>query len=89
MKLEATLKDNAGKPLQGQSIDFLAEVDFFSTGQIEIGSADTGSNGVATFEYVPRISGQTTFVARLATLQSSATITARAAFACTAPARPA
>ncbi len=74
MKLQATLKDNAGKPLQGQSIGFLADVDFFSTGQIEIGSADTDSDGIATFEYVPRMSGRTTFVARLATLQSSATI---------------
>ncbi len=74
MRLLATLKNSTGKPWPGQSIDFLAGVDFFSTGQVEIGSADTDSNGVATFEYVPRMSGQTTFLARLATLESSATV---------------
>ena len=74
MKLEATLKDDSGKPLSGETVDFFMNVDFFSAGQFEIGSADTGGDGVATLEYVPRVSGQTTFVARLATLESSATV---------------
>ena len=74
LELKATLEDNSGKPIPGQSLDFFESVDFFATGQIEIGSADTGNDGVATFEYVPRVSGQTTFVVRLATLESSATI---------------
>ncbi len=74
MKLEATLEDDAGKPLSGETVDFLLNVDFFSTGQFEIGSADTGADGVATLEYVPRVSGQTTFMARLANLESSAIV---------------
>ena len=54
-RIEATLRDQSGKPVGEAVVRLYTSATFFSTesGPIEIGQATTGPDGVAVFEYVP------------------------------------
>ena len=53
--IEATLRDQSGKPVGDAVVRLYTSATFLSTesGPIEIGDATTNENGVAIFEYVP------------------------------------
>ena len=54
-RIEATLRDQAGKPVGGAVVRLYTSATFLFTesGAIEIGKEITGPDGVAIFEYVP------------------------------------
>ncbi|MBI4295819.1 MAG: c-type cytochrome [Chloroflexi bacterium] len=71
LTLTATLKDEQGKPVPDVAVKFLQKVDFFAKGDMEIGSATTNEQGVASLKYVSRSSGDVTFVARTGTFEGT------------------
>ena len=64
LAISAILQDNQGKPIANALVKFLIKVDFFTSGLMEIGEAVTNEQGVATFEYVPQLTGDIQIVAR-------------------------
>ncbi|MBI2830360.1 MAG: c-type cytochrome [Chloroflexi bacterium] len=72
--LTATLKDEQGKPVSDVAVKFLQKADFFVKGDMEIGSATTNGQGVATLKYSPRSSGEVTFVARAGAAEGTALV---------------
>ncbi len=80
LTLTAVLKDSQGKPVSNATVKFFIEVDFFTSGLMEIGEAVSNEQGVADFEYTPRQSGKTEIVARyegdgLNTIETAAMLT--------------
>ncbi len=64
LTMSATLQDNQGKPIGNALVKFFIRVDFFASGLMEIEEAVTNEQGVATFEYVPQLTGNIQIVAR-------------------------
>ena len=62
--LTAVLRDDQGRPVQGETIQFFMAVDFFASGQMEIAEATTDQDGSATVTYTPRVSGEVKVSAR-------------------------
>ncbi|MBI4186160.1 MAG: c-type cytochrome [Chloroflexi bacterium] len=75
LPLTASLQDTGGKPITNAAIKFFIQVDFFTTGFIEIGNAVTNDRGVATLEYVPRQARETTVMARYQATETTAAVT--------------
>ncbi len=63
LTLTAVLQDDQGKPIGNTPVKFLIRVDFFTDGLMEIGEALTNDQGVAVFEYTPRLTGEIQVVA--------------------------
>lgn len=63
LAMSALLQDNQSKPIANALVKFLIKVDFFTSGLMEIGEAVTNEQGVATFEYVPQLTGDIQIVA--------------------------
>jgi mono/diheme cytochrome c family protein len=74
LTMAATVQDTQGRLVEGETVEFFVSVDFFATGQIEIGQAVTDSDGVATLEYIPRVSGEMNFIARDESGEANGTI---------------
>jgi mono/diheme cytochrome c family protein len=72
--LTATLLDSGGRPVQAEEVQFFLAVDFFTSGQMEIGAAPTDKDGVATLKYVPRFSGPTQVLARHGSAEATGSI---------------
>lgn len=59
LQLAATLLDPAGNPIAGALISFSIPTEFLNnTGDMDIGWARTGANGMASLDYAPRIEGE-------------------------------
>ena len=63
LTLKATLSDSSGSPVSDVPVKFFIDTDFFTTGLMEIGEAVTDSQGTATLDYRPRLSGDTRLIA--------------------------
>ncbi|MBI4267712.1 MAG: c-type cytochrome [Chloroflexi bacterium] len=74
MTLSATLKDEQGKPLDSVVVEFLVQADFFTQGLMKVGEAVTDSNGVATYEFSPRETGETEVVASYGNIKTTSTV---------------
>ncbi len=71
----AGLYQNQGEPVPNAPVEFFIQADFFASGLMKIGEALTQDNGQAEFSYVPRLSGETTLVARYGNIEARKTIT--------------
>lgn len=79
LTIMATLRDSQDSPISAATVKFFIEVDFFTSGLMEIGEAVTDEQGNAIFEYVPHQSGDIQFIARykrdgLSPVETAATI---------------
>lgn len=72
--LKATLAATSGAPVEGAIVKFYVQEDFFASAPMEIGEAATGSDGIATLDYIPRQIGDTVFKATSGTSESQATV---------------
>lgn len=72
LTLSAALLDKEGKSIPGATVKFFLPVDFFASGQMEIGEAVTNDQGVAVFDYTPRLSADTQVVASYQSLEATA-----------------
>ncbi len=75
--ITALLQDSQGKPVRNAPVKFFIRVDFFMSGLIEIGNVLTNDEGVATFEYTPRQTGEMEVMARHEAIESTATLKLR------------
>jgi hypothetical protein len=57
LTLPAVLRNNQGDPIENATVKFYTEVDFFTTGLVELGEVITNQQGVATFKYIPHVAG--------------------------------
>ncbi len=57
LTLTAVLQNDQGDPIENATVRFYTEVDFFTTGPVELGETITDEQGVAIFEYTPRLAG--------------------------------
>lgn len=71
--ISASLSTSDGKPIQGESVSFYLDYNFFLgldsgkvSDKIEIGKATTDESGIARIKYTPRASGELKFEARYA-----------------------
>ncbi len=64
LTLTAVLQDSQGKPVGNATVRFFINVDFFTTGLMEIGEAVTNDLGMAVLEYTPRLTGDIQILAR-------------------------
>ena len=74
LTLVASLKDGQGKPIENATVEFFIKVDFFASGLMKIAEMTTNSQGVATFKYSLRQTGDTQVVARYGTIETTATV---------------
>ncbi len=63
LNLTASLRDNQGEPVRNATVKFFVKVNFFTSGLMEIGEALTNDQGVAIFEYTPRLAGDMQIIA--------------------------
>ena len=63
LNLTASLRDNQREPVRNATVKFFVKVDFFTSGLMEIGEALTNDQGVAIFEYTPRLAGDMQIIA--------------------------
>ena len=70
----AVLKDNMDKPLPGAVVQFYLTEDFFTKGRMDIGQATTDAQGQAILNYVLKIAGEQTLIAKYQTLESDSKI---------------
>lgn len=61
--LKATLSNSSGSPVSDTPVNFYIDMDFFTTGLMQIGEAVTDSQGIATLDYTPRLSGDVRIIA--------------------------
>ncbi|MFQ5996997.1 MAG: c-type cytochrome [Dehalococcoidales bacterium] len=71
----AYLRDIEEKPIENATVTFFIKVDFFGNSLMEIGDALTNDEGVATFEYTPRQTGNLEVVARYEAIETATTLT--------------
>ncbi len=64
LTMMATLRDSQDQAIENATVKFLIKVDFFTSGLMEIGEAVTNGQGSATFEYIPRQTGDIQVIAR-------------------------
>jgi mono/diheme cytochrome c family protein len=64
LTLTAVLEDNQTGPIENARVKYYFKVEFFASGLMEIGEANTNELGVAVLEYVPRVAGDIVAVAR-------------------------
>ena len=63
--LTATVRDWAGEPLAGTPVRFYWDADFLGVSSpMELGSAESDSEGVASFQFEPRVTGTLTLLAK-------------------------
>ncbi len=72
--ISARLYRNQVEPVENAPVEFFVQADFFASGLMKIGEVMTQANGQAEFSYIPRISGETTVVARYMNIETSKTI---------------
>ncbi|OGO22869.1 MAG: hypothetical protein A2144_02480 [Chloroflexi bacterium RBG_16_50_9] len=72
LALSAVLQDHQGSPIEGATIKFFIQVDFFTRGLMEIGEAITNDKGVAVLDYIPRHTGQIEVRAAYETVEATA-----------------
>ncbi len=74
LTINANLYRNYGEPVPDAPVEFFVQADFFASGLMKIGEVLTQANGQAELSYVPRMSGETTIVARYMSVETSKTI---------------
>ncbi|MFH0942261.1 MAG: c-type cytochrome [Chloroflexota bacterium] len=74
LTLNATLRDNQGKPVEGAVVKFYILEDFFASGPMEIGEATTNREGIAALDYSPRHIGDMAVQASSGTAEAKATV---------------
>lgn len=72
--ISANLYRNYGEPVPNAPVEFFIQADFFASGLMKIGEIMTQDNGQAEFSYVPKMSGETTVVARYGNIEARKTI---------------
>lgn len=70
----ATLHDAKGQPIADTKIRFFIKLTFFASGLMEIGQVETNTDGVATIEFAPRVSGNVELVAKSDSLQATSAL---------------
>ncbi len=75
LTLTAVLQDSQGKHIGNATVKFFIKVDFFTSGQMEIGEAVTDGQGVAVLEYTPRLTGDIQIIARYEAAETAIMLT--------------
>ncbi len=76
--ITAYLRDGEGNPVGNATVKFFIRVDFFTTGLIEIGQAETDVQGAAVLQYTPRPTGNLELVSRFEEAEASVPLTVTA-----------
>jgi hypothetical protein len=71
LTLTAVLLNNQDDPIENATVKFYTEVDFFTTGTVELGEEITNQQGVATFEYTPHIAGDRSISVRYRDIETT------------------
>ena len=73
--ITAYLRDGEGNPIGNATVKFFIRVDFFTTGLIEIGQAETDERGAAVLQYTPRPTGDLELVSHFEEVEASVPLT--------------
>ena len=73
--ITAYLRDGEGNPVGNATVKFFIRVDFFTTGLIEIGQAETDEQGAAVLQYTPRPTGDLELFSRSEEAEASLPLT--------------
>ncbi len=73
--ITAYLRDGEEKPIANAAVTFFIRVDFFTSGLIEIGQAETDGQGTAVLRYTPRPTGNLELVSRFEEAEASLPLT--------------
>jgi mono/diheme cytochrome c family protein len=70
----AYLWDGNEEPVADASVKFFVRVDFFATGELDIGETRTDEDGIAVIEYAPRQMGDLEIIARYEEVEAVTTL---------------
>lgn len=74
LTLKAIVYDIPGSPVERATVKFFVQEDFFANAPMEIGEVTTGSDGVATLDYIPRQIGDMVVKASSGIAEAEATV---------------